>query len=171
VDIATLILGTGTVIGKVQGFLDQAVEIDIATFAAAATRMLQHALHDIVGTSSVLGDFFEVAGEHFDRLANLGTLVVIQRTDCWSDGLLQFIEQFDREPGEIVDEVERILDLVRDAPRSLGEKPRAGVLQKRRANCPYRASFPSVPTRPTLPPTAVCGSRSNASTGDRSSSG
>src|SRR3954452_6654916 len=38
------------------------------------------------------------------------------------DGLLQFIEQFDREPGEIVDEVERVLDLVRDAPRSLGRE-------------------------------------------------
>jgi hypothetical protein len=94
VDIATLIMGTGTVIGKVQGFLDEAVEIDIATFAAAATRMLQHALHDIVGTSSVLGDFFEVAGEHFDRLANLGTLVCSaaiwigsERQSGWESGV------------------------------------------------------------------------------------
>ena len=114
-DVEALILGPGTVIGEVQGFLDQAVEIDTATLAAAATRMFQHALDDIVGTSSVLGDFFEVAGEHLDRFVDLGTLVVVQCSDRRGGGLLQFVEQFDREPGEIVDEVERVLDLVGDA--------------------------------------------------------
>jgi hypothetical protein len=39
--------GAGTVIGETQCFLDQAVEIDTPTFAAAATRMLQHALNDV----------------------------------------------------------------------------------------------------------------------------
>ena len=114
-DVEALILGTGTVIGEVQGFLDQAVEIDAATLAAAATRMLQHALDDIVGTSSMLGDFFEIAGEHLDRFVDLGTLVLVQCSDCRGGGLLQFVEQFDRQPGEIVDEVERVLDLVGDA--------------------------------------------------------
>jgi hypothetical protein len=41
------VLRAGTVIGEVQCFLDQAVEIDTPTFAAAAMRMLQHALNDV----------------------------------------------------------------------------------------------------------------------------
>ena len=37
-------------------------------------------------------------------------------------GLLQLVEQFDREPGEVVDEVERVLDLVGDAGGQLAER-------------------------------------------------
>src|SRR5215469_15098889 len=48
-DVETLILGAAPVIGEIEGFLDQGVESDAATFAAAATRMLQHARDDIVG--------------------------------------------------------------------------------------------------------------------------
>jgi hypothetical protein len=33
--------------------------------------MLQHALDDIVGAPSVLGDFFEIACQHFDRFVDL----------------------------------------------------------------------------------------------------
>jgi hypothetical protein len=40
-------------------YLDQVIEIDAATLAAALTRMLYHTLDDVVGTSSVLGDLFQ----------------------------------------------------------------------------------------------------------------
>jgi hypothetical protein len=76
--------------------------------------MLQHALDDIVGTPTVLCDLFEVTGEHLDRLVDLGTLIVVQCPDRRGSGLLQFVEQLDGEPGEIVDEIERVLDLVCD---------------------------------------------------------
>jgi hypothetical protein len=39
--------------------------------------MLQHALDDIVGTLSVLGDLFEVACEHLDRLVDLGCVPIM----------------------------------------------------------------------------------------------
>ena len=101
-------------IGEVEGFLDQAVEIDLPALAGDAARMLQHALDDVVGAPAVLGDLFEIAGQHLDRLVDLGTLVLVERRDRRRCGLLQFVEQFDREPGEVVDEVERVLDLVGD---------------------------------------------------------
>src|SRR5262249_36913984 len=57
-DVEARILGAATVIGEVQRFVDQAVEIDAAAFAAGATRMLQHALDDAISTASMLGDLF-----------------------------------------------------------------------------------------------------------------
>ena len=37
-------------------------------------------------------------------------------------GLLQLVQQLDRQPGEVVDEVERVLDLVGDAGGQLAER-------------------------------------------------
>src|SRR6516165_4639559 len=121
-DVEARILSPATVIGEVQRLLDQAVEIDTATFAAAATRMLQHALDDAIGAASVLGDLFEIAGQHRDRLVNLSTLFVTECIDRWSGGFLQFVEQLDREVGEIVYEIERVLDLVGDPSGQLTER-------------------------------------------------
>src|SRR5215469_6884104 len=91
-DVEARILGAATVIGEVQGLLDQAVEIDAAAFAAAATRMFQHALDDAIGAASVLSDLFQIAGQHPDRFIDLGARVVVERGDRWSGGVLQFIE-------------------------------------------------------------------------------
>ena len=121
-DVEALILGAGAVIGEVEGLLDQAVEIDLATLAGAAARMLQHALDDVVGAPAVLGDFFEIAGQHLDRLVDLGALVLVERSDGRCGGLLQLVEQFDRQPGEVVDEVQRVLDLVGDPGGQLAER-------------------------------------------------
>ena len=38
------------------------------------------------------------------------------------ESLLQFIDQFDRDTGEIIDEIERVLDLVRDTRGELAER-------------------------------------------------
>ena len=85
--------------------------------------MLQHALDDAIGAASVLGYLFQIAGQHPDRLIDPGALVVVERADRWSSGLLQFAEQLDREVGEIVDEVQRVLDLVGDAGGQLATRP------------------------------------------------
>ena len=76
--------------------------------------MLEHALDDAVGPPAVLGDLFEIAGQHRDDFVDLGELVAVERRQGRCRGLLQLVEQFDREPGKIVDEVERVLDLVGD---------------------------------------------------------
>ena len=101
-------------IGEVERLLDQAFEIDDATFAAGTTRMFQHALDDAISAASVLGDLFEIAGQHRYCFVNLGTLAGVEGSDRLRRRFLQLVQQLDRETGEIVDEVERVLDLVSD---------------------------------------------------------
>ena len=121
-DVEALVLGAGAVIGEVQRLLDQRVEIDRAALAALAARMLQHALDDAVGPPAVLGDLFEIAGQHRDDFVDLGEVVAVERRQGRRRGLLQLVEQFDRQPGKIVDEVERVLDLVGDAGGQLAQR-------------------------------------------------
>ena len=110
-------------IGEVQRLLDQRVEIDRPALAGAAARMLQHALDDAVGALAVLGDLVEVAGQHLDRLVDLGALCPRRASAMRRrGGLLQLVEQLDRQAGEVVDEVQRVLDLVRDAGGELAER-------------------------------------------------
>ena len=108
-------------IGEVQSLLDQAVQIDLPALARDPARVFEHGLHDIVGAPAMLGDFLEIAGEHLDRLVDLAALVLVERRDPRRGGTLQFIEQFDREPSEVVDEVERVLDLVRNPGGQLAQ--------------------------------------------------
>jgi hypothetical protein len=41
-DAEVLVLGAGTVVSEIEGFLNQAVEIDAAAFAGPTTGMLQY---------------------------------------------------------------------------------------------------------------------------------
>ncbi len=84
--------------------------------------MLQHALDDAIGAPAVLGDLFEIAGQHRDDFVDVGALVFGQPGDRRARSLLQFFQQFDRKPGKVVDEVERVLDLVGDAGGQLAER-------------------------------------------------
>ena len=79
----------------------------------------------MLGALAVLGDLCEVAGQHSDDLVDLRARIVAQRSNGGRRRLLQLIEQFDREASEVVDEVERVLDLVGDAG---GELPECGHL-------------------------------------------
>ena len=65
-------------IGEVERLLDQAFEIDDATFAAGTTRMLQHTLDDAVSAPAMLGDLFEIAGQHAEDFVNFGARIVTQ---------------------------------------------------------------------------------------------
>ena len=57
-----------------------------------------------------------------DDVVDLGALFVGQRGEARRGGLLQFAQQIDRQSGEVVDEVQRVLDLVRDAGGELAER-------------------------------------------------
>ena len=70
----------------------------------------------------MFGDLVEIAGQHLDRLVDLGARVLVERGDARRGALLQLVEQFDRQPGEVVDEIERVLDLVRDAGGQLAQR-------------------------------------------------
>ena len=88
-DVEALIMGAGAVIGEVQRLLDQGVEVDLPALAADAARMLQHALDDVVGALAVLGDLFEIAGQHLDRLVDLGARVFVEGREGRRGDLLQ----------------------------------------------------------------------------------
>jgi hypothetical protein len=66
------------VIGEVERLLDQIVKIDLPALAAAAARMLEHALDDAVGPPAVLGDFFEIAGQNRNNLVDIAAPGVVQ---------------------------------------------------------------------------------------------
>jgi hypothetical protein len=53
----------------------------------------------------VLGDLFEIAGQHRDDFVDFGARVLVECRDAWIGGFLQLVEQFDREAGKVVDEV------------------------------------------------------------------
>ena len=121
-DVEALILRTGTVIGEVQGLLDERVQIGRLPVAAAAARVLQHASNNAVGATTVFDDLLQISGQHPDCLDNLGCVCRVERADCLRRSLLQLVQQLDRETGEVVDEIERVLDLVRDAGGQLAER-------------------------------------------------
>jgi hypothetical protein len=84
--------------------------------------MLQHALDDAVGAPAVLGDLFEIAGQHPDDFVDIGALVFGQPGNRRCRGPFQLVQQLDREAGKVVDEVERVFDLVGDAGGQLAER-------------------------------------------------
>src|SRR5262249_45432878 len=115
------ILRTGAVIGEVQGLLDERVQIGSLPVVAAATRVLQHAPDNAVGAAAVLDDLLQISGQHSNCLDNLVALAGIEGADR-AGCFLQLVQQFDREAGKIIDEIEGVLDLVRDAGRHLPER-------------------------------------------------
>ena len=121
-DVEVLILGAGAVIGEIERFLDQRVEIDVLPIAAAGARMRQHAFDDIVGALAVFADPLEIAGQQLDDLVDLAALTLVERREGGRGRRLQFIEQPDRKAGEIIDEIERVLDLVGDPGGQLAER-------------------------------------------------
>ena len=59
--------------------------------------MLQHPLDDAVGAPPELGDLFQIAGQHPDNLVDVGAFIVVECGQSGCDGLLEFVQQFDRE--------------------------------------------------------------------------
>ena len=87
--------------------------------ATSLARMQQHVLDDGIGALAVLDHFPEIvlqeAGQFIDFLADIvGKGGRLER-------IVQFIGQFRRKRREIIDEIERVLDLVGDAGGELTE--------------------------------------------------
>ena len=60
-DIEALLLGPRPVIGEVEAFLDEGVDIDEPVLARAFARVQQHVLDDRIGALAVLHDLVEIA--------------------------------------------------------------------------------------------------------------
>src|SRR3954471_20634038 len=82
--------------------------------------MQQHVFHDRVGALAVLRDFVEIRAQQICELGYFSSHIVVEFGT--SKGLLQFIDQVDGNIREIVDEVEWILDLVRDTRCQLAQR-------------------------------------------------
>ena len=82
--------------------------------------MQQHVLDDRVGALAVLHDLVEIALQHIRNLADLRAQLVVEIGS--GKRLPQFVDKLDRDGREIVDEIERVLDLVRDAGGQLTER-------------------------------------------------
>ena len=119
-DLEFLLLGPRAVIGEIEAFLDERVEIDRPALAGTFARMQQHVLDDRVGALAVLHHLFEIAFQHLVNSSISCSLLVVERRGF--ESVAQFIDKFDRERREIVDEIEWVLDLVRDAGGELTER-------------------------------------------------
>ena len=82
--------------------------------------MQQHTLDDPVGPLAVLHDLFEIAAQRVGQFLDVGVRFRVNRQAA--QGLLQFANQFGRDAGKIVDEIERVFDFVRDAGGKLAER-------------------------------------------------
>src|SRR5215472_5863562 len=78
-NVEILVPGARPVIGEVERLFDQAIQVDLAALAGGAARMLEHALDNAVGAPAMLGDLFEIAGQHADDLVDSGTSVGVER--------------------------------------------------------------------------------------------
>jgi len=90
-DVEARILGARAVIGEVERLVDKGIEINRAALARHSARVFQHALDDAVGAPAVLGDLFEIAGQHVDRLVDFGAGVFVECGDAGISGLLQLV--------------------------------------------------------------------------------
>src|SRR5262245_56472329 len=99
-------------VGKVEALLDNGINVDDPVFTRPFTRMQQHVLDNGIRTLAVLHDLLQIALQRIRNLADLHSQPAIEVGT--SKRLPQFINQFDRDAGKIVDEIERVLDLVRD---------------------------------------------------------
>ena len=100
-------------IGQIQALLDNRVDVDRTMLAGSRAGMQQHVLDDGIGTLAVLHDLFKIAAQHVTQFGHLRGDAGFELRAL--DRLLQLAEQFGGDRRKIIDEVERILDLVRDA--------------------------------------------------------
>ena len=114
------LLRSRTVIGEVEALPNQRVDVDGPTFAGTLTRVQQHVLDDGVSPLAVLDHLVEVILEQASQFIDFGADFVDK--SCLFQHVIEFIGQLDRERREIVDEIQRVLDLVRDARGKLAER-------------------------------------------------
>jgi len=110
------------VIREVQRLIGQSVDVHFPPLARGTARMFQHRLDDAVGAFAVFGDLLQIAGQHFRNVVDLRALVVVQRGEARCGCFVQFRQQIDRETRKIVNEVQRVLDLVRNAGGQLAQR-------------------------------------------------
>src|SRR3954469_10399071 len=119
-DVEAGLLRPGAMVGEVHALLDDGVEVRRPPLPGSLARMQQHVLDDRIGALAVLNHLFQVALQHLGQLLDLFPDAVAESGRL--EGLAQLVDELGRERGEVVDEVQRVLDLVRDAGGELAER-------------------------------------------------
>ena len=107
-------------IGEVEALIEKRIDIRRPVLTGAFTRMQQHVLDDGVGALAVLHDLFEIVLQQAGQFVDFFPDLAVHRDRL--EHVVQFVGQFRRKRGEVVDEIERVLDLVRDASGELTER-------------------------------------------------
>ena len=73
-----LLFGPRAVIGEVEAFLDEGVDIDRPVLTRAFARVQQHVLDDGIGPLAVLHDLIEIALQRIGNLADLCSQLAVE---------------------------------------------------------------------------------------------
>src|SRR5262249_6742247 len=119
-DIEALFLRPRPVPGEIEAFLDEGIDIDNPVLAGTFARVQQHIPDDRIRTLAVLDDLVKIAPQRLHQLGNLATPLCVE--GYVPKGFLQLADQLGRDPREIVDEIERVLDFVGDTRGELTER-------------------------------------------------
>ena len=82
--------------------------------------MQQHVLDDGIGALAMLHDLFEIVLQQACQFVYFSPNPDVHRDQL--EQIVQFVGQFRRQRGEIVDEIEWVLDLMRDPSGKLAER-------------------------------------------------
>jgi hypothetical protein len=115
-------------IGEVEALLDERVGINQSMLARPFARVQQHVLDDGVCALAVLHDLVEIVAQGVRQFGYFGQRITIDLH--FAESFLQFVDQLDRDTGEIIDEIERVFDLVSDAGGKLAERSQLLCLDK-----------------------------------------
>ena len=91
-DVEIRPLGARAVIGEVEAFIDQRIDVGRPMLAGAFARMQQHVLDDGVGALAVLDHFFEIVLEQARQFVDL--LADLVADACELEHVVQFVGQF-----------------------------------------------------------------------------
>ena len=120
-DIEPRLFGTRAVIGEIEALIKKCIDVRRPLFAGALARVQQHVLNDGVGALAVLDHLFQIAFQEFADFIQFFSPAGL--VEC---GIFEYfghlVDEFGRERGEIIDEIQRVLDFVRDAGGELAER-------------------------------------------------
>src|SRR5262249_11089949 len=90
-NVEPLFLGPGTVIGEIEAFVDDGINIDWPVLARALARVEKHVLDDGISALAVLHDLLEVTTQHVHELGQLITGLSVEF--CPFQSLSNFIDE------------------------------------------------------------------------------
>ena len=109
-------------VGEPDVLVDQPIDVGLLP-AGGAPSHLQHVGDDPVGALAVVLDQLQVAAQVLEDLADLPPLIFVQAAVLvLLHDLLDLLEKLRGHLGEVLDEVERVLDLVGDPGRQLAQR-------------------------------------------------